>query len=355
MMGLAAGLALQGAVLFARVELTGPLSGARWTGSGAALVEFDLELGPGERRLWRVPAPEGAAAARSWAVEGTGSARVLELETPASNGSAAGIPAASPARPHGLPAGLPPVGGGGGARGLGWGAWASLVGGLLAVLGLRRRPLVALAAGLLAGGAAAFLTLGEGGPGREWASAEVQVLDGRAGARRWGLLRGGAGRLALAGEGPIRAWALPAQALCWRVSESAGPGAEGPRIELRLPGAQLYMQSDIPPGLRVLSPAFNGWSAASEAWSRSPGGPWRFHGPWPLHAGLPPAIPAGGAHRSDPLPPSWLSAGLPPGAGALVLRLAPGSDPAPSLEPPAGSDSVPDPASGTWLRFVLEE
>ena len=184
----------------------------------------------------------------------------------------------------------------------------------------------------------------DGGP------AEVRVLDGRAETRGWGLLRGGAGRLALLGEGPVRAWTLPAQALRWRVSEPREAVTESPSIELQLPGAQIYLETDIAPGLRVLSPAFNGWSEASEAWSRSPGGPWRFHGPWPLHGALPAATSKGAADgeakRADPLPPSWVSEGLPPGAGALVLRLAPGGFAGPS--PGAGR------APQAWLRLRLE-
>lgn len=318
-------------VSFGQVELTGPLQGASWVGADGARTTCRLELAPGERRLWRVPVP--GREPRTWTVQGAGSARALSFEggaQPSGSASAA-------------PVGRPPAGGQGDASaGLGWGAWAALLGGFLAVLGLRRRPLAALASGLAAGAGVGWLVASDasapGPPG------EVRVLDALAGGRAWSLLRGGSGALELLPSEAPRVWVVPAQPLSWRVSPrsvrdgDAGAGAAELRIDLDLPGVQLWMETQVSAGLRVLSPEFNGWGPALEAWSREPGAPWCFHGAWPLHAPLPPPDP----ERADRLPPSWLPEGLSPAAGAVILRLAPDA----FAGPGAWRDA--------WLRLELD-
>jgi hypothetical protein len=59
----------------------------------------------------------------------------------------------------------------------------------------------------------------------------------------------------------------------------------------------------------------NGGESLQEVWTRSPGGGWRAHGPWPEQRALAAPLPAGGDD-----PPSWLVTGLPPGSGVLVAR-----------------------------------
>lgn len=183
---------------------------------------------------------------------------------------------------------------------------AALAAALFAVLGLRRRPGLALAAGIT--GAVLVVSLPGGAVS---APREVRVLEGDGDSGRWLLVRSAVGRLELGTEATGWLEVRPAD----RPVELAAVRSAGLlSAVLEAPGAQLHLRQErVAP--RAPGRSDPGGHAFRRVWVREPGNGWTPRGAWAGAGPLPPST----GEVGDP--PGWLAAGLPQGVAVLVGEL----------------------------------
>ncbi len=183
---------------------------------------------------------------------------------------------------------------------------AGLATALLAVLALRRRPALALAAGL-----AGAVLVGSHSGGGAAAPREVRVLEGDGESGRWLLVRSAVGRLALGADATgwleVRPADRPLEVVAVRRGGLLSTACEAPGGELHLRRERV---APTAPGR-----SDPGGHAFRRVWVREPGEGWTPRGAWAGAGPLPP--PTG--EVGDP--PGWLAAGLPQGVAVLVGEL----------------------------------
>lgn len=282
------------------VELEGPTPVLELS-AGFERTELCLELQGGESRRVLVPFLSRSNLGEDWAkprlAEGT-SARTAHLipgsVEPPPAWSSLPISLKSRGLPH-----LPQVRPRAGELHLAW-----LVGSLLLVLGLRRRPW--RAAGL--GVAAALTVFWLPNPPLE--APVVRVLEGDGATGRWIEVVGGRERLELARHDVGWLRHLPQGAhRHLEVAEVAGETRWAACAE----GARLFYMSEIVAPRQPNSAGTAGHRFA-EVWTRYAGGAWVARGPW--HGDVP--LPESSAARAGP--PGWLISGLPQGVSILAAR-----------------------------------
>lgn len=200
-------------------------------------------------------------------------------------------------------------------------ALAAALGLFALVLGLRRRPPLALAVGV-----AGALVLARG----PWVAGgwrpSARVLEG--GPEGWLAVDSAYGRLEMEPDPAPWIETSPASAA---LAFDATLAPSGVRWGLEAEGALVHRVRSFDAAGLALEPTANRWADLEAVWTREAGGLWRFRGAWPAGAPLPPEI-------GPQAPPGWLVVGLPSGGPGLVGRFA-------AAAPPAVWIRIADPAA----------
>lgn len=175
-------------------------------------------------------------------------------------------------------------------------------------LALRRRPGVAVAAGIAGGALAAWL----GAHATPPAPQRIEVEDALVDARERRIVVAAAGAIDLPLAGPFELLVEPREAPLHLVHDFARP-----EVSARAPGRTLWIERAVEgeaPVERV-----NSFGDLEDSWWREDGA-WTRRGAWRTGDPVPEAVPG-------PLAPGWLSSALPQGPVVLVGRRAEGREP----------------------------
>lgn len=307
----------------ARVQLSGPLSEVVFRVEGEDVTRFVGNLAAGEER--EVTLPFSASASDREAkprVVGAGRARIVEWIT--DSGDSLGRLSRRTRPP--LASGQPRA------------PLASLLlvaAGLIFALGLRRRPVMSVAAGIAVALAAGVLAANTGETEPAW----EQVFEGDGESGPWLSVETARDVIGCGPDLPTRVEIFPEGRASFWTAEMGPGGKLSYRLEAR--AATLSLVRRVPAGEPSLLRERNDFGGLSETWLRAGAGGFVAHGPWRVGIGLPPAQ----VGRSSP--PGWLASGLPQGTPILLgLRSDSGAQTGAAAIPSGGA------RGRTWVRLV---
>lgn len=290
------------------LRLEGPLESVSLDGVRVP-TRVLTELGPAESLTVRVPwlPVDSDTEPALRLIQGDGSARVESVQA-APGGAPSALARRPLPRPVQRPARISAVG------------WWLFIGGLLAVMAARRRPMGAAAIGALFSVILCALPLTT--PARP----VVAVLEVGSFGAWW--VQVGRGSVEPMPSAELELETRPSGASWEWVVDARDPAV---RSWVAQAGEATTLVARSPSSSEVsLNEAQNNFRPLEELWRRTAAGEWTWHGSWAEGASLPPAQEGG-------LLPTWLRSGASPGAEVWVGRL---------LEAPAGAQEA-------WVRVIL--
>ncbi|MBL8860351.1 MAG: hypothetical protein JNL28_17710 [Planctomycetes bacterium] len=300
----AVAVAAQNRARFADVELVGPVRGVVLTIPGGGETRIEGELERGETRVVSVPVPAQAS---------TNAPPLVSFDEPLALDETPGR-----ARFLGWRGGLSPLADlspGLRARArpaleetplaISSAALVVLLTALVVTLALKRRPWLALVAGVVASAALYPLVAKPA----EVGAARVTLIDGDTAQDSWRRIDAARDEIVVPRDvHEFELWTEPADALVtW-----FAPLANENEWRARARGARLFLASRCAGAGLTLARTGNGYAPLDSVWLREEG-EWRASSAWELDAPLPQGRPAGA-------PPGWLASHLPQGVPILIAR-----------------------------------